>query len=113
MSAQSNRLPPSPAADDRVFFERAPWRRYRARSCRDWELFPKVAPFCEGSSDWEGGAVNLVIVRQIRPGVRIRHFFAVARPTPLNSDREIKRFLRSRGIDPNAKAEIPRAERSK
>jgi hypothetical protein len=96
------------ADDDREWFEQRPWRRFRVRPYRAGELLhPAVTLFAAGPS----GApreVNHVIVRQIRPGVRTRTpvYATPARARKLNDDQKIARFMRSRGLDPNAYAEF-------
>jgi hypothetical protein len=94
------------SADDREFFARRRWRRYRARPFHEGELCQGVVLF-EAGENGEAREVNLVIIRQVRPGARVRFASYAPCVLMLDSDEKIERFLRARGIDPDATVKIP------
>ena len=84
--------------DDRAFFAANPHRRYRARGFLPGEIGLPVNVVVFASDErGETGELNLVILKRITGG-RIRYHFAAFADAPLNTDRHIKAFLRSRGI---------------
>lgn len=87
-------------ADDRTFFAANPHRRYRARGFLPDEIGLPVNVVVFASDErGETGEINLVILKRIKGG-RIRYHFAAFADAPLNTDPQIKAFLRSRGIAP-------------
>ena len=97
------------SADDREWFVQRPWRRFRARPFRDDELCQGITMFQADEAD-EFQEVNLVIVMQIYPGWRARMPMYAPQVLLLDSDERIERYLRSRGIDPDAPIKIPGEE---
>lgn len=88
-------------ADDRAFFAANPHRHYRARGFLPDEIGLPASVVVFGSDErGETGEINLVILKRIKGG-RIRYHFAAFADPPLNSDRQIKAFLRSRGVTPS------------
>jgi hypothetical protein len=86
---------------DRSFFEKRPYRIFRARRYNDQDThIPKCFPVF--SKDEEGNLreINLTIVKRILGG-RHRMLFATTNWRPLSNDAAIARFLRSRGVDPD------------
>ena len=85
---------------DRAFFASNPHRRYRARGFLPDEIgLPLNVVVFAIDERGENGELNLVILTRIK-GVRIRYHFAAFADSPLNTDRHIKAFLRSRGVQP-------------
>lgn len=82
--------------DDRIFFATNPHRRYRARGFLPNEIGLPVNIILFASDErGEIAEINLVILKRIQGG-RIRYHFATCADAPLNTDKNIKAFLRSR-----------------
>ena len=102
----------SASADDRDWFAQRRWRRFRARPFREGELCQGI-PMFEADENGEAREVNFVIVRQLRPGERMRTPVFAPAGLLLDNDERIERFLRSRGIDPDAAVETPSRQHGK
>lgn len=84
--------------DDRAFFVANPHRRYRARGFLPDEIGLPVNVMVFASDErGKTGEINLVILKRIKGG-RIRYNFSAYADAPLNTDKKIKAFLRSRGV---------------
>ena len=85
---------------DRAFFAANPHRLYRARAFLPEEIgLPVNVVVFACDERGETGELNLVILKRIKGG-RIRYHFATSDDAPLNRDKNIMAFLRSRGVAP-------------
>ncbi len=83
---------------DRAFFAANPHRRYRVRGFLPGEIgLPFNVVVFASDERGQTGELNLVILKRIKGG-RIRYHFAAFADAPLDTDRHIKAFLRSRGV---------------